>query len=461
MKTEEVYSNFCKLRQQMLSLIYLEQLLDWYSLIHNVETDTISKIIVETDKELKKLEKSNFALETVLSILESKSCFDKDVVKEAQIILDRISKSNTEPSDALIKAKIDCQRKYLIAKQKHDFNVVKDSLATVINLNKMHLNKNAYEQLVKEKIVDLSFKQVDDLFAGVKSVSLFLGAKKESVDNIGLSSNQTKFILNYLLGLLDVDVSRTEIRNYTESFMTSFGRTDVKIAINQNNQTLFAFLKNCCHEMGHALYELNNDQKYDNTFLSGAASTTFHEGVAYFYEHFVGENQNLKDYILKKIVKNDYRENLVAPTPIRIKSSSENYPIHILIRYEIEKELINGNITVNEVNDVWKQKYKEYFDIVVSDDNNGILQDPHWFNNQFAYFPSYIIGRAYAAQLHESLNKNMEISKAIKNNDFSGINNKLTDLVFKHGASSCPSKILENATGEKFNKNYYFKELER
>lgn len=445
----------------MLSLIYLEQLLDWYSLIYNVESDDMANIIAETDKKLKRLEKSNFAIETILSVLENKEIFNDDIIKEANIILQRISKANAEPSNALIKAKIDCQRNYLIAREKHDFNEVKDNLDTIVKLNRDRLSNNAYEKLLKERIVDLSFKQVDDLFVGIKNISLPLNLKLEISDDVLLKSDQTIPIVDYLLTLLELDKDRTEIKNFSESFMSSFGRSNVKLAINQNNQTLFTFLKTCCHEMGHALYELNNDQKYDNTFLSGAASTTFHEGMAYFYEHYVGENQHVKDYILKNIVKREHQENLVEPTPIRINSSFKNYPIHILIRYEIEKELINGDITAKEINNIWKQKYKDYLNISILDDNCGILQDSHWFNNQFAYFPSYIIGRVYASQLYDTLNKNMEISKALMDNNFSKINEKLTDLVFKYGASKKPNEILKNATGEEFNKDYYLKDLER
>lgn len=445
----------------MLSLIYLEQMLEWYSLIHNVNSSDISNMIVETNNRLKNLEKSNFAAETINSVFESKNFFDEDILKEAAIISHRICVHNTEPDSELVKAKIDCQRDYLKAKEKHDFNIVKSSLDLVIKLNRNSLNENSYKKLLRDKIVDLSFKQVDSLFSDIKNITLALECKQESTNNLFVTNKQAKFIVDYLLNLLSLDTNRLEIKNSSESFMVSFGSSDVKLSINQTNQPLFTFLKTCCHEMGHALYELNNDKKYDWTFLSGAASTTFHEGIAYFFEHYVGENEGIKNHILKNILNTKANEQLSSPSPIRIESNFKNYPLHILIRYEIEKDLINGNISVDDVNKVWKQKYKEYFDISIHDDNKGILQDPHWFNNQFGYFPSYIIGRVYAAQLYNALNKNIEISNCLKNNDMSNVNKKLAHTVFKYGASKSPDEILKNATGEKFNPKYYLKELEK
>ena len=152
--------------------------------------------------------------------------------------------------------------------------------------------------------------------------------------------------------------------------------------------------------------------------------------------------------------------NSSSPSLIRTEADELTYPLHILVRYEIEKGIFDGSISLENLNNIWNKKTKKYLGVDVPNDREGILQDIHWSSASFGYFPAYALGSAYSAQIFNSMKKDLNIDDLLENNKFNEINSWLKDKIHSNGALFTPKEILINATGEEFNPMYYVEYLE-
>jgi carboxypeptidase Taq len=165
------------------------------------------------------------------------------------------------------------------------------------------------------------------------------------------------------------------------------------------------------------------------------------------------DNMNLDEFM--KIV-NDTKASL-----IRVDADELTYVLHIMIRYDLEKQLINGNLEVEDLPTAWNEKTKEYLGITPMDLKTGVLQDIHWSYGSFGYFPTYALGSAYSAQIYNSMNKEISIIDSIKNNEIYKINEWLKNKIHKYGKTKTPKEIIKLATGEDFDPNYYIDYLKK
>jgi carboxypeptidase Taq len=228
------------------------------------------------------------------------------------------------------------------------------------------------------------------------------------------------------------------------------------------------------HEGGHALYEQNISEELMGTPLCSGTSMGIHESQSLFYENFVGRNLSFwkNNYsLLKKYTSGqlDYLEveefyrsiNESEPSFIRIEADELTYPLHIMIRYEIEKGLFNDEITVSDLPKVWNDKYEEYLGIRPTNDREGVLQDVHWAGGSFGYFPSYALGYMYAAQLKHAMLKDLpNFDTLLESGNLLSIKEWLTKNIHQYGKMKKPLEILHEVTGEGLNPNYLINYLE-
>lgn len=147
--------------------------------------------------------------------------------------------------------------------------------------------------------------------------------------------------------------------------------------------------------------------------------------------------------------------NKAQPSLIRTEADELTYAFHVMIRYEIEKQLIGGTLEVKDVPAEWNRLYKEYLGVDVPDDKHGCLQDSHWSGGSFGYFPSYALGSAYGAQMLANMEKDIDVWSAVEKCDLAPVTAWLKDKVHKYGCLLEPSAIVENACGGKFDPSYY------
>ena len=153
--------------------------------------------------------------------------------------------------------------------------------------------------------------------------------------------------------------------------------------------------------------------------------------------------------------------NYVEPSLIRIEADQVTYPLHIMVRYELEKQLIAGTLTTKELPQKWNELYKEYLGVDVPNDTKGVLQDTHWAGGMFGYFPTYALGSAYANQILHAMKKDLDVDELLKTGDIAPITEWLNDHIHRWGNRYDPAELLEKATGEKFNPAYYVEHLKK
>ena len=222
------------------------------------------------------------------------------------------------------------------------------------------------------------------------------------------------------------------------------------------------------HEGGHALYELGCDDKYNYTILSGGSSMGIHESQSRFYENLIGRSHAYITHIFPKIkelfpgqladvdAEQFYRAvNKVQPSLIRTESDELTYCLHIMVRYEIEKQLIAGTLEVKDVPAEWNRLYKEYLGIDVPDDKHGCLQDSHWSGGAIGYFPSYALGSAYGPQMLSKMKEELgDVYEDVAKGDVSKVTGWLREHIHSHACFYKPGQLFENCCG-KFDAKYY------
>jgi carboxypeptidase Taq len=209
-----------------------------------------------------------------------------------------------------------------------------------------------------------------------------------------------------------------------------------------------------------------------DTFSDDGASMGMHESQSRFYENIIGRSREFWEVHYPKLVeffpeqlKGVTVDNFVAfvnraeNSFIRIEADELTYPLHIMLRYDIEKRVVSGELAAKDLPAVWNAKMQEYFGITPPTDKQGVLQDIHWAGGSFGYFPTYALGSAIGCQLFAAMNKDFDVLGSLKSGNTQQINDWLREKIHKYGATKYPMDILRDATGEDFDAKYFIEYL--
>jgi carboxypeptidase Taq len=235
----------------------------------------------------------------------------------------------------------------------------------------------------------------------------------------------------------------------------------VRITTHYYENNMASSLFSVLHEGGHAMYEQNLNPKWIYQPIGTSCSYGFHESQSRFIENMVGRSKVFWSFFypkLKQLTGNTFQNvsldefvrglNHVKPSKIRVEADEVTYCLHIIIRFEIERQLLPGEITVAELPATWNQKYQDYLGVAIQDDAEGVMQDIHWASGAFGYFPTYALGNIYSGQLLQKLNKDMPSWKAqLAKGDFLSIKQWLTKTVHRHGNLYDPADLIRTITG--------------
>jgi carboxypeptidase Taq len=271
-----------------------------------------------------------------------------------------------------------------------------------------------------------------------------------------------------LLPKLGFDINKGLLAVSVHPFTLNLSRDDVRITTRFVEDEITNSVFGTIHETGHAIYEQNISKEFGVSALTTGVSMGIHESQSRLFENNFGRNINfwkgnysalrkMFDVQLKDVSLEDWYKgiNRVNRSLIRTEADEVTYPLHIMVRYEIEKKIFNEDIDIMELPGIWNDLYKEYLGVTPKSDNEGILQDVHWAGGAFGYFPSYALGSAYAAQFEMALRKTVDVDRDLKDMDMRNINGWLKDNIHKFGSSKKPDRILIDSTGEEFNPKYY------
>jgi len=315
---------------------------------------------------------------------------------------------------------------------------------------------NVFGQL-REKIVPL-VKKIADSPNKPKTTFLFKQFPKE---------NQRDFSLR-ILEQMGYNFNAGRLDETVHPFAIGMSPGDVRVTTKYDENDFRTAVFGTIHEGGHALYEQNISKDLIGTPLCTGTSMGIHESQSLFYENFVGRSESfwkqnfelLKEYshdqFASVTLEEYYRAiNESKPSLIRIEADELTYPLHIMVRYEIEKGLFNDEIEVKDLPRIWNEKYEEYLGIRPEHDAQGVLQDVHWAGGSFGYFPSYALGYMYAAQFKHAMLKDLpEFEQLLEQGKLKQIQEWLTDKIHRFGKMKQPLEILETVTGEGLNADY-------
>lgn len=254
-------------------------------------------------------------------------------------------------------------------------------------------------------------------------------------------------------------------------FTTNLHNHDVRLTTHYTDKvddSIFSVI----HEAGHGLYELGISDELTQTPLGQGASMGMHESQSRFFENILGRSEAFWKPIypkvqqmfpdqLKKISLEQWVRavNQVNPGLIRIQADELTYSLHIMIRYEIEKMLVEEDLDVDQLPAVWADKYEEYLGVRPQQDDKGVLQDIHWSQGSFGYFPSYALGSAFGAQMYEVMKHTMKVEQLLEAGDLGPIRDCLKEHIHKFGKLKDSRKLLRDMTGEDFDPKYYIEYL--
>lgn len=256
-------------------------------------------------------------------------------------------------------------------------------------------------------------------------------------------------------------------------FCVGMGPDDVRITTRFDRSFLPTALFSTLHEAGHAMYEQGIARAYTRSPLAGGASTGVHESQSRLWENQVGRSRRfwrafyprLRELFPEALgavgLEAFYRAiNRAAPTPIRVEADELTYNLHVLLRFELEAELLDGRLAVSGVPAAWNDRMAEYLGIVPRDDAEGALQDVHWSSGAFGYFPTYTVGNLLSAQLYEAAAvARPEIPEEMERGAFDALRAWLAESVWRHGRKYDPDELVTRATGRPLEPGPYLRYL--
>ena len=257
-------------------------------------------------------------------------------------------------------------------------------------------------------------------------------------------------------------------------FTTSFHLNDVRITTRTHSDQLFSGLLSSLHEGGHALYEQGFLAKDARTTLAHGPSLGIHESQSRLWENIVGRSLPFwRHYLpllrerfpgqLETVAAEEVYEavNQVKPSLIRVEADECTYNLHVIIRFEIEVELLEGNLVAGDVPSVWNEKMKSYLGVDVPDDARGCLQDVHWSHGAFGYFPTYTLGNLYASQIFEAVLKDLpDLWQQVENGSFLPLRDWLREHVHRHGRRKTAADLVREISGTPPGAGPYLRYLE-
>ncbi|PHN05017.1 carboxypeptidase M32 [Flavilitoribacter nigricans] len=370
---------------------------------------------------------------------------------------------------------------WIAAREANDFKVFAQPLADLIEIKreearKMGYEAHPYDALMEEFEPGMRVSQLDPLFVDVR---------EQLVDFVRLIREQPQvndaFLhqhfpqqqqWDYGLELLkrigfSFQAGRQDLS--THPFTINFSPEDVRVTTRVDENNFATMTWSCLHEGGHALYEQGLPVEYYGLPLGRYVSLGIHESQSRLWENNVGRSlafweaqfpdlQAVFPQQFSGVTPTDFFRaiNKIEPSLIRVESDELHYHFHILIRYELEKALIEGSLEVADLRDAWNEKYKAYLDLEVPDDKRGILQDIHWAHGSLGYFPTYSLGSFYAAQLYHQIDQDLpDLQESILRGDTSPVLEWLRKNIHAHGRFYSANDLCEKVCGEPLQFRYF------
>ena len=421
----------------------------------------------------------------------SKSSFtdaDRGLLREVKRDRDHATKLPRGLVEEMARVESSAFEAWKKARGTNDFALFAPWLARTIALQREVADRYGYKGTRYDALLDLyepglTVSRVDTLFSAVRETSLRLLRRiQASGRDVDVSLLEGSFaperqmdLARVILKRMGYDFTRGGIAQSPHPFTTDFGSPyDVRVTVRPDERFVDSSILAAIHEGGHALYEQGSAPVLARTALAGGASMGAHESQSRLWENAIGRSdafwQGQFD-AMRAAFPERYTDaqpeafaralNRVKPTLIRIEADEVTYNLHIIIRFEMEKAMVNGEVAIESLPGMWNQKYKEYLGVEPPTDSDGVLQDIHWTSG-FGYFPTYTLGNLYAAQIYAALRReHPDMDARLASGDTAFAHDWLRERMYQYGKTYEPETLIRIVTGERPDPAYFAEYLTR
>ena len=414
----------------------------------------------------------------LLEILEKDNNLNEIQRGNVRLARDSYNKATKLPTDfvaemAMHKSK--SQISWTEARAKNDFSIFRNDLAKMVEMSRKKADYLGFQEVRYDALLDLyesglTVSKVDPLFAGLREnvaplvKKVIENGKKPEMswvhENNWSKEGQEKLSQSISESIgFDFEAGRRDAS--THPFCGGPNPDDVRWTTRYDESDPFGSLYGSLHETGHGLYEQGRPRNLDFQPAGSANGLGVHESQSRLWENQVGRSKEFCEWALptwKKYFPEQMKNvsadelwrsvNFVEPSLIRVEADEATYNLHIMIRYEIEKRLIAGEIEVDDLPDVWDDMYEEYLGIRAPNRTLGVLQDIHWSFGAFGYFPTYTLGNLYSAQLLTAARKDLtNHDEDIRTGNFTPLLEWMRRNIHSRGSIITPAELVEEATG--------------
>ena len=494
MDIEEAYRTLLKEIHDYIVLTQIEHILDW-----DFETYMPPKGVKQRSEELAMiatLEHDRLTNpkvgELIKTIKENPDYASLDETKKRDLELterkynreSKIPKELVEEIAKHIPIAIDAWKK---AKKESNYLLFKPALDKMLELTKRKANyldptKEPFDALLEEYEPGMSSSQYTKLFTELKEGLIPIIQKCVNSSNqpdLSLIKRKCPIPIQRQLSediakLVHYDLERGRIDETEHPFTTGY-YDDVRITTHYYEEDFANSFYSVLHEAGHGIYDQNLSQDFKYQFLGDSASYGVHESQSRFIENIIGRSREFWEFYLPKLKEmtgNVFSDveldpfvhalNEVKPSKIRITADEVTYSLHVIIRFEIERDLLSGKITTEQLPEIWNAKYKEYLGVDIENDSEGVLQDTHWAGGAFSYFPSYAMGNIYNAQMLSKMVQDIPNYKTlVKKGELKPIIDWLIENVHSVSNLYDPPELIKRITGEDITPKYFIEYLNK
>ena len=414
----------------------------------------------------------------LLNILEQEENLNETQKGNIRLTRDSYNKATKLPTEfvaEMAKHKSKSQISWTEARAKNDFSLFRDDLVKMVEMSRKKADYLGFQEVRYDALLDLyesglTVSKVDPLFAELRNnVAPLVKKVVENGkipemswvhDNNWNKEGQEK-LSQSISESIGFDFSAGRRDASTHPFCGGPNPDDVRWTTRYDESDPFGSLYGSMHETGHGLYEQGRPRDLDFQPAGSANGLGIHESQSRLWENQVGRSKEFCEWALPlwkkyfpKQMENVSAEdlwrsvNFIEPSLIRVEADEATYNLHIMIRYEIEKMLIAGEIEVDDLPDIWDDMYEEYLGIRAPNRTLGVLQDIHWSFGAFGYFPTYTLGNLYSAQLLTAARKKLpNHDEDMRAGNFTPLLQWMRENVHVRGSIVTPAELIEEATG--------------
>ncbi len=365
------------------------------------------------------------------------------------------------------------------AKAESNFELFLPALERNVELRRRYVDcfegvDEPYDILIDDFEPYTTTAEVREIFDELKAelVPLIAELRDSEVDDSFLSGHfpveRQELLAKEVVGLFGFRPGTWRLDPTEHPFASGAGVDDVRITTNYDAQTMKSFFSTM-HEYGHGLYSHQLPRHLERLPTGNACSLGIHESQSRLWENLVGRNPQFLRFFYPRI-QETYPEqlsgveldrfvagiNCVQPSLIRIKADEVTYGLHVILRFELEQDLINGRVELRDLPRVWNERMHDYLGVDVPDDAHGVLQDTHWASGLIGYFATYLLGSVMSVQIWEKALEDVpDLEDRVERGDFAALRGWLGEHVHAYGRKFSPQETLERATGSQIDAKPY------